>query len=139
MYLRQQLHILELVLVKVLDKPLDFGSLQQTNHFDTVAHKNFAIARQLSNQRLLDVIGVSWLQNVPQQLPLLSIGDVASSRVRAVDCLKTHLEGLIKFIWRTAYPEPSTPFGWQSYLPKTLDNTILSSLVQLKYGNSQTT
>ena len=42
--------ILQLVLVEVLNQPLDFCGLEQTHDFKAVPHEVLSIARQLGNQ-----------------------------------------------------------------------------------------
>ena len=64
--------VFDLVLVEILDESLDLGSLEEDNELEMIAHVHLPVAREFGDQGLFDVVGVSRVDHVPEDILLVA-------------------------------------------------------------------
>ena len=64
--------VFDLVLVEILDESLDLGSLEEDNELEMIAHVHLPVAREFGDQGFFDVVGVSWVDHVPEDILLVA-------------------------------------------------------------------
>ena len=63
-----QLFVFYSVLVEVLDESLDLGSLEEKNHLEVVAHEEFFVSRDTSDEWLGDIVSITGLKGIPEMV-----------------------------------------------------------------------